>query len=185
MGPGQALDDPQNEPLTRALVPIFVCPADISATGRGDLSYAVNGGIGYTNKHANGTRDVPVDGENRSLDLNGDGVFPHDAVQPTTSPTDRELFKRMGLFFMETWKHSDYKASSRPGGRSRWDLANDHDGRERPRWGRSGLCPREFRQSDPPAVRSTCRTRVEIRPADRDMWTMLHRIPETTGSTME
>lgn len=97
------LDDPQNEPLTRALVPVFVCPEDLSATGKGDLSYSVNGGIGYTNKHPNGTRDVPVDSENRSLDLNGDGIFPHDAAQPTTSPTDREIFKRMGLFFMETW----------------------------------------------------------------------------------
>lgn len=99
----KSLKDPQNEPLTRAVIPLFCCPADISLVGRGDLSYSVNGGVGYTTKHANGTRDVPVDSENRSLDLNGDGVFPHDLNPVMESPSDREIFKRMGLFFMETW----------------------------------------------------------------------------------
>lgn len=114
------LDDPQNEPLTRAVIPVYRCPSDISVLGKGDLSYSVNGGIGYTTKHVNGTRDVPVDSENRSLDLNGDGVFPHDPAQPTVSPTDRELFKRMGLFFMETWNTEITKRHYR--------LADVHDG---------------------------------------------------------
>lgn len=97
------LDDPVNEPLTRAQIPVYQCPSDLSLLGRGDLSYAVNGGIGYTNKHPNGTRDVPVDSENRPLDLNGDGIFPQDPASPNISPSDRDIFKRMGLFFMETW----------------------------------------------------------------------------------
>ena len=97
------ITDPVNEPLTRSQVAVFQCPSDISLLGKGDLSYAVNGGVGYTTKHSSGTRDVPVDFENKSIDLNGDGIFPHDPMQPTTTPSDRDLFKRMGLFFMETW----------------------------------------------------------------------------------
>ncbi len=99
----KSMADPINEPLTHSQIPVYRCRSDISLLGRGDLSYAVNGGIGYTTKHSNGTRDVPVDSENRPLDLNGDGIFPHDPAQPSSTPTDRDLFKRLGLFFMETW----------------------------------------------------------------------------------
>jgi type II secretory pathway pseudopilin PulG len=95
--------DPVNEPLSRSQIAVYQCPSDISLLGKGDLSYAVNGGVGYTTKHSSGTRDVPVDNENRSLDLNGDGIYPHDTTQTGSSPSDRDLFKRMGLFFMETW----------------------------------------------------------------------------------
>ena len=97
------MDHPVNDPLARSQIPVYQCPSDISLLGRGDLSYTVNGGVGYTTKHSSGTRDVPVDTENRSLDLNGDGIFPHDTTQTGASPSDRELFKRMGMFFMETW----------------------------------------------------------------------------------
>ncbi len=97
------MDDPVNDPLARSQIPVYQCPSDISLLGRGDLSYAVNGGVGYTTRHSSGTRDVPVDTENRSLDLNGDGLFPHNTSQVGNSPSDRELFKRMGMFFMETW----------------------------------------------------------------------------------
>ena len=100
---GKPMDDPVNDPLARSQIPVFQCPSDISLLGRGDLSYAVNGGVGYTIRHSSGTRDVPVDSEDRSLDLNGDGIFPHDTSQTGSTPTDRDLFKRMGLFFMETW----------------------------------------------------------------------------------
>ncbi len=97
------MDDPVNDPLARSQIPVYQCPSDISLLGRGDLSYAVNGGIGYSTRHTSGTRDVPVDTENRSLDLNGDGIFPHITTQTGASPSDRDLFKRMGMFFMETW----------------------------------------------------------------------------------
>ncbi len=98
------ITDPANEPLTRVEVPVFQCPTDVSVTGLGDLSYAVNGGVGYTTKHSSGTRDVPVDFENRPIDLNGDGIFPFDTAPSAAGLlSDRDLFKRMGLFFMETW----------------------------------------------------------------------------------
>ena len=97
------MDDPVNDPLARSQIPVYQCPSDISLLGRGDLSYTVNGGVGYTTRFSNGTRDVPVDTEIRSLDLNGDGIFPHDTSQSGNIPSDRDLFKRMGLFFMETW----------------------------------------------------------------------------------
>lgn len=99
----KSVADPLNEPLSRSQIPVYQCPSDISLLGKGDLSYAVNGGVGYTTKHISGTRDVPVDFENRSLDLNGDGVFPHVLMPPSGAISDRDLFKRMGLFFMETW----------------------------------------------------------------------------------
>ncbi len=97
------IDDPVNDPLARSQIPLYQCPSDISLLGLGDLSYAVNGGVGYTTYLSSTARDVPVDTAIRPIDLNGDGIFPHQPSQNGNSPTDRDLFKRMGMFFMETW----------------------------------------------------------------------------------
>jgi prepilin-type N-terminal cleavage/methylation domain-containing protein/prepilin-type processing-associated H-X9-DG protein len=100
--------DPVNQPLTQAYVPVYVCSSDISRSKKktGDLSYAVNGGVGFTVHYSNGVRDCPVDRDWTVLDLNGNGIgCPAD---PTTDgdPSDRQYFERMGLFFLETWNTS-------------------------------------------------------------------------------
>lgn len=99
----KAIDDPVNAPLTRARIPLYVCPVDISTIGAGDQSYVVNGGIGFTMRLKNGVGDCPVGPDGTVLDLNGNGVAcPPD---PTTDgdPSDRDYFKQMGLFFLENW----------------------------------------------------------------------------------
>jgi prepilin-type processing-associated H-X9-DG protein len=98
------ITDPINEPLTHTYVPILVCPVDISRSrekDQGDLSYVVNGGVGFTIGPRFGYEDCPVAPAAGPLDLNGDGSA------CTGAPGDAEdyaYFKKMGLFFLENWK---------------------------------------------------------------------------------
>lgn len=110
------MEDPVNQPLTEIHIPVLTCPDDISVVGKGDLSYVVNGGMGFTVRYTNGERDCPVDRTWRPLDLNRNGS----ACQPgptsdSPSPTDRDLFLRFGVFFLETWKWDVSKRHHRPG----------------------------------------------------------------------
>jgi prepilin-type N-terminal cleavage/methylation domain-containing protein/prepilin-type processing-associated H-X9-DG protein len=101
------ITDPVNQPLTKAYIPVYVCPSDISRSKKrdgGDLSYVVNGGIGFTTRTGAGVPDCPIHPDRSYLDLNGNGTTcPTD---PTTDgdPSDRTYFTRLGLFFLENWK---------------------------------------------------------------------------------
>jgi prepilin-type N-terminal cleavage/methylation domain-containing protein/prepilin-type processing-associated H-X9-DG protein len=102
------ITDPVNEPLTHSFVPVFVCPMDITRSpppNRGrDLSYAVNGGVGFTIRTSGGVGDCPVSAFGGMLDLNGDGqTCPADPAADG-QPSDRTYFKYMGVFFLENWK---------------------------------------------------------------------------------
>ena len=103
------IQDPENQPLTAYHVSVLVCPTDISVVRedgvlRGDLSYVVNGGVGFTVRYFNGVRDCPVDRNWTRLDLNGNGIAcPPDAAADG-DPSDRDHFLKMGVFFLETWK---------------------------------------------------------------------------------
>lgn len=92
---------PTNKALNTAYVPIYVCPVDLSRNEdkQRDLSYAVNGGVGFT-VHRSGVRDCPVDRNWTVLDLNGDGTGC--SGSEAADDLDRELFNAMGLFFLET-----------------------------------------------------------------------------------
>lgn len=96
------MEDPANEPLTHTYIPVLTCPDDISVAQQGDLSFVVNGGIGFTVKYTNGVGDCPVDRTWSRLDLNGDGVVCEPSSAPELKPTDRDLFVHFGVFFMET-----------------------------------------------------------------------------------
>lgn len=99
------ITDPANQDLARSWIPVYVCPVDISRSrerNRGDLSYTVNGGVGFTVRYA-GVGDCPVDRNWTPLDLNGNGVTCPDDPDDDGEPSDRTLFKRMGVFFMENW----------------------------------------------------------------------------------
>ena len=89
----QTYDSAANLALANTHVAVLACPDDISTTGGGDLSYAVNSGFGWTTL-AGGV--VQLRG---SIDLNGDGSNDPDIGKPT----DRELLVRSGLFFVENW----------------------------------------------------------------------------------
>jgi type II secretory pathway pseudopilin PulG len=104
------IDDPVNQPLTQLSFPVLICPVDISRSDegdRGDLSYVVNGGVGFTMEFQRGMHDCFVDPSHQRLDLNGNGVLcpPRDQEAALDGePTDRRLAFQMGLFFNETWK---------------------------------------------------------------------------------
>jgi len=103
--------DPANIELDTAYVPAFVCPSDISLSPHSarDQSYAVNAGVGYTTRLRSGARDCPVDTRRHPLDLNGDGSAC--SGDDEFDELDRKLFKRMGLFFLETWNTDITKRS--------------------------------------------------------------------------
>lgn len=101
----KAITDPVNLPLTRTQIPVLTCPLDITlSSGRGnggDLSYVVNGGVGFTVGPAFGFEDCPVAPFGGPLDLNGDGSYCSDSPE---DEQDYVYFKRMGLFFLDNWK---------------------------------------------------------------------------------
>ncbi len=97
------LSYPANQLLAQTHLPILACPVDISVEGFGDLSYVVNGGVGFTVEYG-GIHDCPVAPFGNKLDLNGNGQTCVSSTMPDGLPSDRELFFRMGLFFNETWK---------------------------------------------------------------------------------
>ncbi|MDQ3332259.1 MAG: DUF1559 domain-containing protein [Planctomycetota bacterium] len=102
----EPIDSETNRPLASIHVPILTCPADLSLSDpddrQGDLSYVVNGGMGFTILW-NDIHDCPIDRTGTHLDLDGDGV----TCRPNGSKdagADRALFKATGLFFIETWE---------------------------------------------------------------------------------
>lgn len=94
--------DAPNGQLSMTQVSVFVCPEDDSVQGAGDLSYAVSGGIGYST-FLNNVHDVPVDPFGNAIDLNGNGVIGLSGDPLDGSPTDRQLLRHLGLFFMENF----------------------------------------------------------------------------------
>jgi prepilin-type N-terminal cleavage/methylation domain-containing protein len=97
-------DAPGNLALTNLHISVLACPDDISATGGGDLSYIVNGGVGFTATYTDGTVDCPVDPSFTRVDFNGNGVVCPGAPALDGTPSDKAFFFKTGLFFNETWK---------------------------------------------------------------------------------
>lgn len=96
--------DPVNSPLANTHIPIIVCPSDISEVpGQGNLSYVVSSGVGFS-ALIGGIHDCPVGPSSGKLDLNGNGITCNSSTSGDGTPSDRELFFQMGLFFNETWK---------------------------------------------------------------------------------
>lgn len=101
---------PENLALSKSYLPLLVCPVDITAsrtkaTGStekgGDISYVVNGGVGFTYRTSAGVGDCPKHPSHTHLDLNGDGMVCQGAI---SDDADRKLFKHLGVFFLENWK---------------------------------------------------------------------------------
>lgn len=98
------LADPTNAKLADIHLSLLACTDDPSITGKGDLSYVVNGGMGRTSV-VGGVGDCPVNFSNHPIDLNGNGVTcPQQTTADLPAPTDRDLLTRLGVFFPENWK---------------------------------------------------------------------------------
>lgn len=95
--------DPSNQRLASLHVNVLCCPDDPSLTGGGDLSYQVNGGVGFT-APVGTVYDCPLAaGNDGKIDLNGNGITcPPVGSTADGSPDDRTLLKMLGLFFMES-----------------------------------------------------------------------------------
>lgn len=91
-----------NSVFNRTQIPVLACPEDDSLQLGGDLSYGVNGGIGYTT-FLSGVHDVPVDPFGNAIDLNGNGTVGVSDDSVDGHPSDRTVLKALGLFFMENF----------------------------------------------------------------------------------
>jgi prepilin-type processing-associated H-X9-DG protein len=94
------LTDPPNEQLANIHIPILACPEDRTTTGAGDLSYAANEGIGWTDPAC----FVLTTGG--GIDLNANGLacgVNALAPEPGQPPTDRDYMFQMGLMFVDNW----------------------------------------------------------------------------------
>lgn len=111
--PGMArewkLDAPFNQEPNRHLskfnLPVFICPEDVTAIGgEGNLSYAVNGGFGWTEPvdcpSTLHVHEMPIQW-GVPLDLNGNGIVCPLVDSDDGRPSDRKLFFQTGLFFPE------------------------------------------------------------------------------------
>ncbi|HAH45714.1 MAG TPA: hypothetical protein DCM07_12830 [Planctomycetaceae bacterium] len=96
--------NPVNAPLAKTHIPVLICPDDISEVpGQGNLTYVVSSGVGFS-AQISGIHDCPVGPSSGKLDLNGNGISCNSSTEGDGTPSDRELFFQMGLFFNETWK---------------------------------------------------------------------------------
>jgi prepilin-type processing-associated H-X9-DG protein len=99
---GADVNDPSNQMLANTHIALLACPDDISVTGGGDLSYAVNGGIGFSAK-VGGIDNCTLTATDVKIDLNGNGVMcPPLNSTADGSPDDRSLLTMLGLFFVES-----------------------------------------------------------------------------------
>lgn len=97
------ISDSSNVALAATFIAALTCPSDITLTGQGDLSFAVNGGVGFT-AQIGGVDDCPVDPNGSKLDMNGNAVTCPAIPKADGSPSDKDYFFETGLFFNETWK---------------------------------------------------------------------------------
>ncbi|MEW4487328.1 DUF1559 domain-containing protein [Thalassoglobus sp. JC818] len=150
----EPIDSAQNGPLLDQTIAVLRCPSDSTLSGQGDLSYALNGGWGFTTRTTDGVGDCPVATSHRSengdwelvkLDLNGDGHAC--SGNASLDDRDRKHFKQLGLFFVENWwvgknlRKPDYTERF-------YGLADIHDGTSQTFLITDNLC-NGFRDDDP------------------------------------
>ena len=98
---------PVNRNISSTQLEVLICPSDPSTLGAsGDLSWAVNGGIGDSIYIA-GIFDFPVDPFHSPIDLNGNGEFASVDGPDSGAPSDRDVLKAVGMFFAENYKFTD------------------------------------------------------------------------------
>lgn len=90
---------PANVALAQTHIPSLVCPSDISATGRGDLSFVLNGGVGNWARDKEAGSDAVAGSDFQTIDLNGDGIWWHPIAD---FPPDLVIHFQLALFFMAT-----------------------------------------------------------------------------------
>lgn len=94
----ESVGHPDNQAIAETHIRLLACPSDVSVGGNGDLSYALNRGVGYWVTEQGIGCDIITDPLGRPIDLNGDGR--QCASVPNESKrTDFGFYHRMTLFF--------------------------------------------------------------------------------------
>ena len=104
-----------NVDIASVTISVLICPSDPSTVGSGDLSYVLNGGIGESD-YLHGCHDCIVDPFGGLLDLNGNDKVCIGTGIEDGSPSDRDVYKALGLFFNENWGYEStpgYKGTHR------------------------------------------------------------------------
>lgn len=103
----EPFSDPHNWALASQHISVLACPDDITTVpGRGNLSYVVNGGFGWTEPVDCLVTLHPFDSPAvwaQPLDLNGNGVVCPSDPASDGAISDRTLLHRSGMFFVENW----------------------------------------------------------------------------------
>ena len=94
----KSLIDPVNERITRLHISTLVCPADRTATGGGDLSFVVNGGLGQLEMDWTFRFSMVRDAKSRLIDMDGDGVFKYEISDQERHRRDTGIWKATTLF---------------------------------------------------------------------------------------
>ncbi len=99
----------QNGALSQTSIGVLVCPSDISVVpGKGNLSFVVNGGFGWTHPV-----DCPISPHwvapgkptKTPFDFNGDGKTCGNTSDPAILAPDKAMYMWTGLFFVENWPY--------------------------------------------------------------------------------
>lgn len=94
----ESLGHPVNQSLASTHIRPLACPSDISALGQGDLSYALNRGVGLWVVSNYLDCDIITDAAARPVDLNGDGRQCA-GREFGTRGTDRGIYRQTTFFF--------------------------------------------------------------------------------------
>jgi len=95
----------QNAAVAKLHLNVLACPDDVSAIGESDLSYVVNGGIGFTIRTSQGVDDCPFAPPGRpDRPQRQRRHMPQQASADHPAPNDRQLLTKLGMFFTDTWK---------------------------------------------------------------------------------
>ncbi|MDB5385774.1 MAG: putative major pilin subunit [Planctomycetaceae bacterium] len=94
----QPFNSAANLALGNSVIPVLVCPDDITAAGQGDLSFVVNGGFGWTGPPCG----VITPSTYAPIDLSGHGPCVP-GVHKKGKPSDFDLLFQTGLMFAENW----------------------------------------------------------------------------------
>jgi prepilin-type N-terminal cleavage/methylation domain-containing protein len=99
-----------NGRIAQTHLSVLVCPSDpTKVPGKGNLSYVVNGGFGWTQP-----TDCPISPHWATVssppafipfDFNGDGKTCATTSDPTVLAPDKRLYHLMGMFFVENWPY--------------------------------------------------------------------------------
>lgn len=107
----ESLLSTENSAITNTHLAALVCPSDVTTTGGGDLSFAVNGGLADGLRDRENTKVWWVDARGRKLDLDGDGVWQYPSSDRARGTSEWQLASAIKLFYSVGLRNAGSPAS--------------------------------------------------------------------------